>query len=208
MEVAFPAGERISGEGWMLTTTRVVLSLLVLCGAASAARAQYPQRRDGFWVGFGLGYGSANVACDNCSSGPRTDGVTAFVKLGGTPSRNLLVGGAINTWAHSDGVATETLTNITASLYLYPAVRSGFFVTGGLGFSNYHVNSDPSFDGTGWGLTAGAGYDIRVGRDVSLTPVVNFVYGGVGEVNEAGVGVVRTGWKQNVVDVGLGVTFH
>src|SRR5207244_5742837 len=94
--------------------------------------------------------------------------VTPFVKLGGTPSRNVLIGAAINVWAHSDSGNTETISNVTASVYLYPQARSGFFLTGGLGFSNYYVNSSPSFDGTGWGFTAGAGYDIRVGRDVSL----------------------------------------
>jgi len=148
------------------------------------------------------------VSCDNCNFGPRTGGVTAFLKLGGAPSRNLLIGGAINGWAHSDGSATETVTNATASIYLYPRRRSGFFVTGGLGVSNYHVNSDPSWDGTGWGFTAGAGYDLRFGRDVSLTPVVNYFWGGVGDVNRPTLGVVATGWRQNVLDVGLGVTFH
>ena len=191
-----------------MRTARLVTLLAAFSCAASAARAQYPQRRDGFWIGFGLGYGSANITCDNCGRGPRTDGITGFVKLGGTPSRNLLVGGAINTWFHSNSSATEALTSLTASLYLYPAARSGFFVTGGLGFSNYHVNSTPSFDGTGWGFTAGAGYDIRFGRDVSLTPVVNYVYGAVGDVNQSGVGRYATGWTQNVVELGLGVTFH
>ena len=190
-------------------TARIVVLLAALSCAASAARAQYPQRRDGFWIGFGLGYGSANITCDNCSGGPRTGGITGFVKLGGTPSRNLLVGGAINAWGRSDGTGnTESMVNVTASVYLYPETKSGFFVTGGLGFSNYHVNSSPSFDGTGWGFTAGAGYDIRFGRDVSLTPVVNYVYGGVGNVNKSGVGTFATGWKQNVVEFGLGVTFH
>src|SRR2546422_6530023 len=117
--------------------------------------------------------------------------------------------GAINVWAHSDGTGnTETMSNVTASVYLYPQARGGFFFTGGLGFSNYYVNSSPSFDGTGWGFTAGAGYDIRVGRDVSLTPVVNYVYGGVGDVNESGVGSFATGWKQHVIDFGVGGTFH
>ncbi|HKW39869.1 MAG TPA: outer membrane beta-barrel protein [Gemmatimonadales bacterium] len=192
----------------MLTTTRVAAMVIALACAASLAKAQYPQRRDGFWIGFGLGYGSSNVTCDVCGSGPRLDGISGFLKLGGTPSRNLLIGAAVNAWSHSDGRATETMTNLTASLYLYPDARSGLFFTGGLGFSNYYVNSDPSVDGTGWGFTGGVGYDIRVGRDVSLTPVVNYMYGGVGNVNEAGVGTVRSQWKQNVVDFGLGVTFH
>src|SRR6266853_572797 len=88
------------------------------------------------------------------------------------------------------------------------AFLRGGHVTGGLGFSNYHVNTSPSFDGTGWGFTGGVGYDIRVGRDISLTPVVNYVYGGVGDVNEQGLGAAFTRWKQNVVEFGLGVTFH
>lgn len=192
----------------MRTATRVIVLFAALSCAASAARAQYPQRRDGFWIGFGLGYGSADVSCDGCNPVSRAGGVTAFLKLGGTPSRNLLIGGAVNAWAHDDGVATESMGNVTASLYFYPSTRSGLFFTGGLGFSSYNIDSNPSYDGTGWGFTAGAGYDIRVGRNVSLTPVVNYFWGGVGDVNQAGVGPVFTGWKQNVVDVGLGVTFH
>src|SRR2546426_2206911 len=87
----------------MRIMARVIALGGVLLAVAPAARAQYPQRREGFWIGFGLGYGSANITCDSCGSGPRTGGVTAFVKLGGTPSRNLLIGGAINGWAHSSG---------------------------------------------------------------------------------------------------------
>src|SRR5437667_3212017 len=113
----------------MRIVARVVALGGVLVAVAPPAEAQYPQRREGFWIGFGLGYGSANITCDACGSGPRTDGITGFVKLGGAPSRNVLLGGAINAWSHSDGSATETMTNLTASLYVYPAVRSGLFVT-------------------------------------------------------------------------------
>ena len=192
----------------MSTATRVAVLLAGLCAAASAARAQYPQRRDGFWIGFGLGYGSSQVTCDSCRRVSRQGGVTGFLKLGGAPSRNLLIGAALNGWAHSDGSATETMANVTASLYLYPRRRSGFFVTGGVGLSTYHINSTPSWDGTGWGWTAGAGYDLRFGRDVSLTPVVNYTWGDVGDVNLGSSGTTFTGWRQNVLDVGLGVTFH
>ena len=192
----------------MRIVARVVALGGVLVAVSPPAEAQYPQRREGFWIGFGLGYGSANITCDGCGSGSRTEGVTAFLKLGGTPSRNLLIGGAINGWSHPSGGATETMANVTASLYYYPAPRSGLFLTGGLGFSNYNVDTSPSYDGTGWGFTAGLGYDIRVGRNVSLTPVANFVYGGVGDLSLSSGGTFATGWKQNVVDFGLGVTFH
>ena len=192
----------------MRRAARALALLSVFFLVAPRAQAQYPQRRSGFWIGFGLGYGSANVSCDNCNGGPRTGGVTAFLKLGGTPSRHLRIGGAVNAWSHSDGTATERMTNFTASLYFYPEARNGLFLTGGLGFSNYHIDSNPSYDGTGWGVTAGAGYDVRVGRSISLTPLVNYLYGDVGDVHLSGLGTSATGWKQNVLDVGLGVTFH
>src|SRR6184192_3986842 len=136
----------------MSTATRVAVLLVGLCAAASAARAQYPQRRDGFWIGFGLGYGSANITCDNCVDSSSVGSITGFVKLGGAPSRNLLIGGAINGWWRTNEGITETIANVTASVYLYPATRSGFFVTGGLGLSTYHANTFPSSDGTGLGL--------------------------------------------------------
>jgi hypothetical protein len=191
--------------------TRVLAVAGVLSFHATAVQAQYAQRRDGFWIGFGVGYGSANVSCDNCTSGPRTGGATAFLKLGGTPSRTMLLGAAINGWSHASGGATETMGNVTASVQYYPAPTSGLFLTGGVGFSNYRVDTSPSVDASGWGFSAGVGYDIRVGRNVSLTPVVNLVFGGLEEFDapDSVGGITRvTGWRQSVIDFGLGVTFH
>jgi len=192
----------------MHRAARVIVFVAAFNCAAAAAQAQYSHRREGFWLGFGLGYGSSNVTCDQCGSGPRVEGVTGFLKLGGTPNPNLRLGVALNGWWHDDGVVTESMANVTTSLSVYPVAASGLFVTGGVGFSSYYVNSAPSFDGVGWGLTGGVGYDIPLGRAVSLTPVVTYMYGGVGNVNEAGVGTARTQWRQNVVDFALGVTFH
>ena len=191
----------------MGTTSRVVTLLAVLSCAASSAQAQYPQRRDGFWIGFGVGYGSANVSCDNCVSGSRTGGPTAFLKLGGTPTHNLLIGASLNGWAHPTDSLTETMGNITASVFYYPVTTSGFFLNGGLGFSAYNLDSSPAVNGSGWGFTAGVGYDLRVGRNISLTPVLNYTYGALADFGVPGIGTAR-GWKQNVIDFGLGVTFH
>src|SRR5438034_8386967 len=69
----------------MRIVARVVALGGVLVAVAPPAEAQYPQRREGFWIGFGLGYGSANITCDSCDSGPPTGGVTASLKLRGTP---------------------------------------------------------------------------------------------------------------------------
>src|SRR2546425_7451437 len=100
-----------------------------------------------------------------------------------------------------------SLGNVTASVYYYPAPASGLFLTGGLGLSDYRLSDGGSITGAGWGFTAGTGYDIRVGRNVSLTPVVNFAYGHVGDLSSGGT-TVDAGWKQSVIDFALGVTFH
>jgi hypothetical protein len=54
---------------------------------------------------------------------------------------------------------------------------------------------------------AGAGYDFRVKKNLSITPAVNFWYGKPGNVPHDGEPLF-TNWKQNVVDFTVGVTFH
>jgi len=176
------------------------LGILTIAGAGAAA-AQHPQTREGFWIGFGFGYGSAHASCDACS-GNSEGGATGFLKLGGTLSKSVLLGGSVNAWTKSQGGVTETLGNVTANLYFYPAPESGFFLTGGVGLADYRASDGGSETSSGWGFGVGTGYDIRVGRMISLTPVVDFTYGG--GMSPFGL----TGWKQSVIDFGLGVTFH
>ena len=191
----------------MHAVTRFLAALgVVLIVTMPALSAQHTQTRKGFWIGFGLGYGSAHATCDGCGS-TNEGGATGFLKLGGTLSPQVLLGGAVNAWYKSSGGLKESVGNVTASVYYYPAPATGFFLTGGLGFSDYDLRDGGSITGTGWGFTVGTGYDIRVGRNVSLTPVVNFAYGGVGDLSSAGT-TVSTGWKQSVIDFGLGITFH
>src|SRR2546430_11209324 len=122
-------------------TARIVALIAAFSCAASAARAQYPQRRDGFWIGFGLGYGSANIKCDQCVDSSGVGGVTGFVKLGGTPCRNVLIGGAVNVWGASRGAGnTQTMSNVTAPVYFYPPARGGLFLPGGPRFFQHFRN--------------------------------------------------------------------
>jgi hypothetical protein len=190
-----------------------VVGLLLALGS-SPAWAGHPQERHGFWIGFGAGYGSAAASadCDGCG-GNRVGSVSGFLKLGGTLNKNVLLGVETNVWVKDQGDNTTlTLGAFTGTVTVYPQATGGFFLKGGLGTS--YVSSDfqeesfsSSIEKFGWGFLVGAGYDLRVARNISLTPCVNYHYGKPGDIRLQGV-TVLPGWKQNVVSVELGVTFH
>src|SRR2546423_14205769 len=111
---------------------RILALLAAFSCAVSAARAQYPRRRDGFWIGFGLGYGSANLKCDQCVDSSGVGGVTGFVKLGGTPSRNVLIGGGGNAWGHfAGGGGTPAGPRMAATPVLRPPPQRTVFLSAG-----------------------------------------------------------------------------
>jgi len=93
------------------------------------ARAQHPQTREGFWIGFGFGYGSADLkspTLDSLGATGREAGATGFVKLGGTLSKSVLLGGEVNAWVKSEGGVTFTVGNVSAAAYFYPAPSRTF----------------------------------------------------------------------------------
>ena len=196
----------------MRTPLAAALAIVALMGALPA-RAGHSQERQGFWIGFGLGYGSANANCGGCGSSDREGSVTGYFKLGGTLSQQVLLGVEGNAWTKEEGGGRVTLGNASLTLTFYPVATSGFFLKGGGGLS--YVDTSFSGEGitvsaskTGWGLLGGLGYDIRIGRNVSLTPCVNYYYGKVGDVSFADFGDVLPGFHHDVIDFALGITFH
>jgi len=187
-------------QGW--------LTLGMLLGLTTTLVAQHPQVRKGFWIGFGPTYGTAGVSCDGCGSTNREGGFGGFLKLGGTLSKNVLLGGEVNSWYKEDSGTSVTLGNVVAAVYVYPKSTSGLFIKAGAGFSSmFGGGNGPDLEAEGWGITTGIGYDIRVGKNISITPVANFWFGQPGNVKANGT-TVGTGWKQNVFEGGLGITFH
>lgn len=196
----------------MRSVTRVIAGLAVLIGATvGGAWAQHPQVREGFWIGFGFGYGHSSLSCGSgCSftDASKGGGGAGFIKLGGTLSPRVLLGGEVNAWVKDVSGTTEEVGNVSAALYYYPAAASGFFLKGGAGFASYILhNGGTSVTASGVGLIAGLGYDIRVGRMISLTPTGNFYWGSDGDLKDGGT-VLIPSVKHTTFDVGLGITFH
>ena len=155
---------------------------------ASSASAQKAQTRQGFWIGGGLGYGS--LGCDGCD---RVGAPSGYLKLGGTLRQNILLGVETNGWTKSEFGNRLTMGNVSGAVYWYPMTTNGMFVKAGAGYSVL----DNGFASTsGFGLLGGVGYDVRVGRNLSVTPVANWFRGSF------------DGGSANVLQIGLGVTSH
>jgi hypothetical protein len=156
------------------------------------ARAKHARR--GFWFNAGLGYGS--LGCDEC--GDRTESFSGALALGGSPSQKVILGGGTNWWTKSEDGATLSVSTLAAVIRFYPSATGGFFLLGGLGVGTVRaeVSGFGSETETGFGALLGLGWDIRVGRNLSLTPYWN------------GFGVETDNVDANVGQIGLGLTVH
>jgi hypothetical protein len=146
--------------------------------------------RQGFWFNVGLGLGT--LGCEDCVD--RTNGLSGGLSLGGTLGNHVLLG--VGTSGFSKNVDGDLLTvgTLDARVRVYPVRRSGFFLTGGVGVGTLSYGDDDAE--LGLGLILGVGWDIRVGRNVSLTPF----WSGFAMAND----IVDA----NVGQLGIGVTIH
>ncbi len=137
--------------------------------------------------------------------------MSGYLTLGATVVPRLLVGVEANGWRKNIQGTTVTAVNASVVSYLYLKATSGFFFKGGFGISWYREDpalKDPSdtVSTTGFGITAGLGYDLRVGDNISLTPVGNFVFGSLGNLRLRRQLIPNV--QSTLLQLGLGVTFH
>lgn len=159
--------------------------------AANANAEQARPSREGFWFHGGVGYGS--VGCDSCL-GVRDGGLSGGLTFGATISPRLLLGAGTSGFTRTYGFGDRlTVGTVDARVRFYPSMRSGLFLTGGVGLGHVSFNGDTE---VGAGAVLGIGWDIRVGRNVSLTPFYN------------GFAMRSSLTDANVSQIGLGLTIH
>lgn len=190
-----------------------VVALVVLL--AAPVRAQDPPR-EGFWFALGAGAGSANVTCDDCDNDDRETGGAGYLAGGWALNRRVLLGLDLSLWTKTDdadGVdVTVNLYNFTGTVTVYPSATANFFLKAGAGAafadSEFRVGSTlvSTELGSGVGLMAGAGYDIRLGRRLALTPAISYNYGNINDLTYEDE-PIAFGFKQNWVAVTIGLTF-
>ena len=163
----------------------VISTAALLLLAAAPASAQRTAVHQGYWISFGAGAGSAFG--DDAFGGDSKFGGAGFLRMGGSPSQQLLIGGEMIGWGtDKDDVKIGRGALMFTALY-YPSPKGGFYLKGGAGFAGRTAEWTVQVDGfeatikddqAGIGLGAGLGYDIQLGRNFFLTPALDFVYTG------------------------------
>jgi len=149
------------------------------------------QTREGFWFNAGLGFGS--WGCQDCE-GYRENGLSGGLSLGTAITDRLMLG--VGTTGFSRKTADGelfTIGTLDARVRFYPKRTSGFNLTTGLGLGSLSYAGESEI---GMGLMLGVGWDIRVAKNVSISPFWN------------GFAMQNSNVDANVGQLGIGITIH
>jgi len=168
----------------------------------AAAQTSHPNTREGFWISFGMGAGSLAFGGDIDSD--RESSPSGYLRLGGTPSPSVLVGGEVNGWSKEISGITYSVGFAGAVIVYYPSRTGSFFLKGGLGFVGVDAED---VTGEGFGLSLGLGNEFRLTQNFSLGLFLNAIGSTAVEAQLFGFNTdVKI--NPNLVQLGILATFH
>ena len=198
----------------MRTLRRGVMAAaaILFLGGAAAAQQKTPRglvevrdaRRHGFWGALGVGAGGeAFDLRDGAGYSGDLYRPTISLRLGGTPSQYLRLGGEILGWIDDQGRRTESLTSILFIGQFYPAPAPGSISRAASDWAGTRSTSTIGFGvgDTGFAGLLGAGWELRVGRRLYLNPAIDLV-----QHRYTGRGGDR--YRERIVNFGMGVLFQ
>jgi hypothetical protein len=157
--------------------------------------------RRGFWLGLGFGAGGESY---DLRTGTGYSEVlyqpTVSLRMGGTVSQQLRLGGEALSWINEQGHAVESLSSALFVAQFYPISKLGFYLKGGLGIGRNALDCDDGLDlgDTGFAALSGAGHEPRLSRRFYLNPVIDLV----GHSYDDRVG---GSYRERLVNFGLGI---
>ncbi len=172
-----------------------LITLLIAIVSTPVFAGLKPATHSGFYIGFGLGWGSLKVELEDDYDDEvnyitdAQDGGAGYFRLGGALSNKLLLGVEANSWVKDYTVefgsetfdARVTVSNVALCLTYYPTEY--FFLKGGPAFAQSELEfevPDSPFSGTvedeGAGLMLGAGGELRLTRRFAIVPSAQWFY--------------------------------
>ena len=197
----------------MRSLPALIASAAVVALTALPARAQ---TREGFYVGGGIGRGSAVLTADsNCQlcrpfSTGRKGGLTADLRLGQSLGPHVGLEVDLNRWFHLHDPPLYSFSNASLAVSFHPG-HSGFFVKAGPGLARLALKQSQTMtlSNIKVGFTAGVGYDVPIGRTTAVSPMATYWWGNPGTPTFDDIGgPVDVGYRYNVLELSVGVTFY
>lgn len=186
---------------------RALLLALALASAAPLT-AQERNLHKGFWIGFGFGGGpNLSTGLDGSTKG----GYGGYLRLGGTPSQQWLLGFESLAWGREDGNFSKTRGNAHFMAQFYPSASKGLYFKGGVGAAfidqqSSSGNTTVTTNKGGFGMGAGLGYELQIGRNMYLVGAADYLLQLFEEENIAGLGHVPS--TNSIMLFTLGLTWH
>ena len=203
---------------WLALVTLIAAAAVPLqAQGRDRGLVELPDRpvRSGLYLTAGLGDGLDQYKYQDVSGYTDWLGAPAAVlRIGGTPNRNIRLGGELFGWWHGFYDAdpsfqenvTETFTAALLDAQFYPAARDGFYLKGGLGFgrsaTSYQFERSIGINGFVWSV--GAGYDIPLSRGISIAPTIDLYQG---QFSSASNDPTST-YTERVLNIGASLTFQ
>lgn len=186
----------------------VLTCVALFSGAAAAQSAPGGHEHRGFWIGFGFGGG---VNLSEGLDGQRLGGGGGYVRLGGTPSQKALLGFEAVVWVRDHEGAALDRTNASFVVQFYPSQRGGAFLKGAVGLASISRatasgNLTTTTSREGFGLTGGAGWDVRLGNNLYLSPNVDFLFQWFEKQQDPASGTIPG--TNTILLFTLGLTWH
>lgn len=197
---------------------RLILGLVVAGMTAVAAMPAAAQRgrdrglvevapegvRGGFYIGGGFGAGTEQYRFSDENGW--SDGLTKptfTLRLGGTPSSTVRLGGEIFAWAAETSVGDESFGALLGTVMVFPVRDAGLFLKAGGGFGTSMIRFDNGSENTetGFAWSVGAGYDFQLSRSIGIGPSIELYQASFTSRDEPTL-------NERVLNIGAQITFQ
>jgi hypothetical protein len=148
----------------------LVLAILGIVPGSAGAQS-------GFSWAVGGGAARNRVDCETCAEIKHYWGVSGFVRAGRAVSEHVTVGAELHFWQAEIEGNDAYLRGIQGLVQWYPSSSGGFFGQVGLGLSRVRNSFDVGGETVrgaeiGLNVSAGVGWDVRLGKGIYITPRV------------------------------------